>query len=157
MYINVTILNKGTYYETINVSAYYTVTPITLPDGEDYITVTLATRNITVNTFIWNTTNVPKSDYTVSAYATPVPNETDMINNNFTDGQVIVAMIRDIYRPEGFSDGKVDIRDVAAVPKLFGVYHSDSSYNSNCDVIYDGKIDMKDIALVAKHFGEVDI
>ncbi|MEM3010418.1 MAG: hypothetical protein QXE76_01230, partial [Candidatus Bathyarchaeia archaeon] len=107
-------------------------------------------------TLAWNTTQVPKGNYTISTYATSVPNETDTANNSFTDGYLIVAMVGDIFGIQGFPDGKVDMRDVAAVAKLFGVNYPNPMYNPDRDIIYDGKIDMKDVALVAKHFGKID-
>ncbi len=156
VYINVTLLNKGTFLETFNVSVSYDGFPVILPNGEDHVTVILAAQDSTITAFTWNTTTTPKGDYTLSAYATPVPDETDVANNNFTDGHVIVAMIGDIYGPNGLPDGKVDIRDVAAVAKHFGVDYPDPEYNPNFDVVYDLKIDIKDIATVARHFGEID-
>jgi len=156
VFINVTVLNKGTFAETFNVSAYYDNLLIILPDGKNYVTVNLLAKNSALITFVWNTTTVPKGNYTISAYAFPILNETDTANNNFTDGYVIVAMIGDIYGPTGFPDGKVDMRDVAAVAKLFGINYPDPRYNPNRDVIYDGKIDMKDVSLVAKNFGKID-
>jgi len=68
----------------------------------------------------------------------------------------IVAMVGDVTGPNGWPDGKCDIRDVAAVAKLFGVSYPDPDYEPNYDVVYDLKIDIKDVATVAKHFGETD-
>lgn len=92
----------------------------------------------------------------MSTDAPPVPNETDTTNNNSTDGYVIVTIVGDIYGPDGWPDSKVDIRDIAAVAKLFGVDYPKPNYNPNCDIIYDLKIDINDIATVARHSGEVD-
>ena len=99
---------------------------------------------------------MPINNYTMSAYAPPVLNETDTVNNNFTDGYVIVAMVGDIYGPDGWPDGKVDVRDVAAVATLLSVDYPEPDYNPNCDIVYDRKINIKDIVAVARHYGEVD-
>ncbi|MEM2912698.1 MAG: cohesin domain-containing protein [Candidatus Bathyarchaeia archaeon] len=156
VFINVTVSNRGTFQETFNISIYYDGFPITLPDGKDYVTLSLSAKNTLTLTLAWNTTQVPKGNYTISTYATSVPNETDTANNSFTDGYLIVAMVGDIFGIQGFPDGKVDMRDVAAVAKLFGVNYPNPMYNPDRDIIYDGKIDMKDVALVAKHFGKID-
>ena len=65
-----------------------------------------------------------------------------------------LSLVGDITGPEGLPDGKVDIRDVAAVAILFGANYPDPRYNLDCDLVYDGKIDIKDIALVAINFGK---
>lgn len=156
VFVNVTVSNRGTFQETFNVSVYYNGASIVFPDGKDYVTVSLPAKNIIIVTLTWNTTQVPKGNYTISAYATPVLNETDTTNNSFTDSYLIVAMVGDLFGIQGFPDGKVDMRDVAVVAKLFGANYPDPMYNPDRDVIYDGKIDMKDVALVAKHFGEID-
>jgi len=50
-------------------------------------------------------------------------------------------------------DGKVDMKDIAIVAKLFGTRPGDPLWNPVADVIKDGKVDMKDISIVAKEFG----
>ena len=51
-------------------------------------------------------------------------------------------------------DGKVDMKDVGIVARLFQVPPTDTLWNSSCDINIDGKVDMKDVGIVAKHFGE---
>lgn len=88
-----------------------------------------------------------KGNYTITAYTWPVPGEIDTTDNTLTDSRVIVAMADDITRPEGYLNGKCDIRDVAAVAILFGVNCPDP----NCDLtgptkgVLDGKIDVRDV------------
>ncbi|NIN53171.1 MAG: hypothetical protein GTO23_08460 [Nitrososphaeria archaeon] len=65
-------------------------------------------------------------------------------------------MVGDITGPDGWPDGKCDMRDIGSVARLFGVIYPDPRYKANCDVVYDLKIDMKDIGNVARHFGEID-
>jgi len=72
--------------------------------------------------------------------------------NNLTCGRITVTMLGDMTGPKGVPDGRVDVRDVSAVAKLFGACYHDLRYNGNCDINDDGKIDMKDISTVAKHF-----
>jgi hypothetical protein len=79
-----------------------------------------------------------------------------MTDNKLMDGWIIVAMIGDLTGVNGWPDGKVDMRDVAKVARLFGVPSYDPKYDPNCDIYYDGKIDMKDVAAVARNFGKTD-
>ena len=136
------------YSETFNVTVYANATSfgsVALPlESGSTISITLS----------WNTTGFAKGNYTIDAYAWSVPSETDISNNNCTDGWVIVSMVGDITGPDGWPDGKVDMRDIGAVAKLFGVNYPSPRYNPNCDINDDGETDMKDIGIVAKHFGQ---
>ena len=151
---NVTVLvaDRGDYAETFNVTAYANSTVI----GTQQVSLN-ATNRATL-TFTWNTTGFAYGNYTLSAYAWPVPGETDTVDNNFTGGWVVVSLIGDITGPDGWPDGKVDMRDIGLVAKNFG--ETVPPANPNCDLtgptpgVPDGKIDMRDIGLVAKHFGE---
>jgi len=154
--IDVTIKNYGVSTEPFEATTYANTTAIQTK------TVTLLSGNKIELTVTWNTTGFSKGNYTISAYAWPVPDETETANNLFVDGWIIVAMIGDITGPDGWPDGKVDMRDVRSVAKLFGVSSPDPRYDSNCDItgptpgVADGVIDMRDVRLVAKNFGKTD-
>jgi cbb3-type cytochrome oxidase subunit 3 len=80
-----TVKNKGNSTESFNVTLYYDSTPI------QKITVySLPPTNEQTLTFQWDTSNVEAGNYTISAYAEPVPGETNLANNRFTDGTVEV-------------------------------------------------------------------
>jgi parallel beta-helix repeat protein len=151
---NITVYgaNKGEYSETFNVAIYANMTQITST------TVPLESGSTATITFFWIPTNnsFSKGNYTISAYAEPVLGETNMADNNVTDGWVIVAMVADITGTGDLPDGKCDARDVALVASLFGVRYTDPRYKPNCDIVYDGKIDARDVSLVAKNFGKKD-
>lgn len=51
-------------------------------------------------------------------------------------------------------DGKVDIKDIAAVAKAFGSILGQPGYSSAVDLNSDFKVDIKDIAIAAKNFGQ---
>jgi outer membrane protein assembly factor BamB len=159
--INVTVANEGPFPETFDLTLYAE----TMPPGTPIGTVTvsnLLNSETRIITFIWNTTGLAKGNYTIWAHATPIPPETDPIDNTFIDGWIIVSMLGDITGPNGWPDGKCDMRDIRAVAKLFGINYPDPRYNPNCDVtgptqgVADGKIDMRDIRIVAKQFGKTD-
>jgi len=136
--------------------------------------VTLESGASTTITFTWTTVDFVKGNYTISAYAQPVPGETDTTDNTFVDGWIIVAMPGDITGPDGWPDGKVDMRDVYLVARGFGAEHvtdpddprhceywhktpcGSCPHTPNADINCDGKIDMRDIYVVARNFGKTD-
>ena len=147
--VTVAVTNQGDITETFNVTAYANATAIATS-----INITLLSGNPTNITFTWNTTGFAYGNYTVSGYAWPVPGETNISNNNVTDGLVLVALAGDITGPNGWPDGKVDIRDVSYAAKRFGTDPSKPLWDPNVDINNDGKIDIKDISTIAKRFGQ---
>lgn len=145
---SVAVANNGDSTETFNVTAYANTTYITSQN------VTLSSGNSANVTFTWNTTGFAYGNYTISAYAWPVPGETNTANNNCTGGWVIVSIIGDITGPNGWPDGQVNMRDIARVARAFGSSAGSPNWNPNADFNNDGIVDMKDIALVARNFGQ---
>jgi len=145
--ITVTVENQGDYTETFNVTVYAKTTAIVTQ------TVTLTSGNSKTITFTWNTTGFAKGNYTIWAYAWPVPYETDIEDNTLTNGWIVVTVIGDIN-----GDFKVDVKDLVLVIKYFGSYpgHPTKPWNPNADINGDGKVDVKDLVLVIKHFGQHD-
>jgi hypothetical protein len=146
--MDVSILNKGNFTETFNVTVYTNSTSITSQ------TITLTSGNSTTLMCTWNTSGFAYGNYTISAYAWPVLGETSTADNNFTGGWVMVSIVGDITGPSGWPDGDCDIRDVSAVARLFGVSSPSPEYNPNFDINGDGDIDIKDVSTVARHYGE---
>lgn len=50
-------------------------------------------------------------------------------------------------------DGRIDMRDIAAVARAFGTWPGDPLWNPAADLDNSGKVDMKDVAIVARAFG----
>ena len=147
MRINVTVGNQGNYPETFNVTSYANTSSIATQ------TVTLSNWSSTVATFTWNTSGFAKGNYTLSAYAWPVPGETNIQNNNLTSPvPVMIAMPGDVMSPFGV----IDMRDIAYVARRFGTNPSSPLWDPNADITDDEKVDMKDIAIVARNFGKHD-
>jgi hypothetical protein len=143
-----TLQNEGFFAETFNVTVYANDTQVETQPA------TLTNGTSTNVTFILNTTGFAYGNYTISVYAWPVPGETSTADNNFTGGWVMVSIVGDITGPSGWPDGKCDMRDVAAVARLFGVNSPDPRYNPNYDINDDWKINIKDFSRVARRFGE---
>jgi len=88
--ISVEIFNYGTNTENVSVTIWANARlPFTITIAE-FRGIILTSRNFTIITFSWDTTGVPYGTYTLSAYAPPVPGETDTTDNSYTNGTVTV-------------------------------------------------------------------
>lgn len=145
--ITVQVVDNGQHAETFNVTVYANTTVI----GTQQV-INLNTTDTATLTFLWNTTSLPNGNYTISAYASPVPGENDVTDNNLTGGWVIVSIIGDITGPSGWPDGRIDNRDLGLVARNFlqTVPPADPNWDLNGDL----KIDMRDISIIAKNFGQ---
>jgi hypothetical protein len=148
--VSATIENRGTLTEELLNVAFYANT--TLIHSEPLTSFSSGmSKNLT---FTWNTTGFTRGNYTLTVYLTPVSGETNTLNNMLSESFVVVAMPGDIIGPNGWPDGKIDMRDISKIAKLFGVDYPDPRYDANCDLICDLKIDMKDISFDARRFGQ---
>jgi len=146
--INVTVCNEGNVSETFNVTLYYNMTA-GLTIGEQTVT-DLLPSNCTTLTFLWDTTGVtPCRNYTITAYAWPVPYEIDQDDNTLEDGIIHVKMLGDVN-----GDGIIDVTDVYIACVAFGTSLGWPGYNPAVDVNNDGFIDILDLYTVAINFGK---
>jgi rhodanese-related sulfurtransferase len=147
--IRVTVVNTGSFTEDFNVTAYLNSTSVMQEN------VTLNSGASTTLTFTVNTSGFSRGNYTISAIADTVPNETDTADNVLADGIVLVSFPGDTN-----GDGKVRIDDVLAVASRFGTNYGGPpnsngwSYDANCDITDDGKIRIDDVLATAQHFGQ---
>jgi hypothetical protein len=141
--INVTVDNGGNQNETFFVTAYASAT---LHQRQ---TVTLTSGNSTTITFTWNTTGFAKGNYTIGAYAWPVPGETDKADNAFTGGIVHIGIPGDVN-----GDNYVGIDDIFTMGLGFGSEAGSTRWNAIYDINDDGYIGIDDIFTAASHFGE---
>jgi hypothetical protein len=146
--VTATVKNYGIFSETFNTTIYANSTAINTQ------TVSLQSGTWMTLTVTWNTTEFAYGNYTINAYAWPVPGETNTSNNNFTGSWIIVSLVGDITGPNGWPDGLVNMKDVAAVARAFGSTPGSSNWNANADLDNNGIVNMKDIALVVRHFGD---
>ena len=143
--ITATTANLGEYPETFNVTVYANTTIVgtqtvnNLPNG-----------TFTQLSFSWNTTGAGNGNYTISAYAEPVPGETNTANNSFTSPTTVMVtgMPGDLMSPFGV----VDMKDIAYVAKHFATDPSKPNWDPKADINGDGKVDMKDVGIVAIAF-----
>lgn len=170
--VTVTVENHGGYFETFNVTVYanMTATANVTKIGK-LINVALNGGSIASLTCMWNATGFAKwnattgfGNYTLIACSDPLPGETHIEDNNFTDGCMLVTMVGDLVGKTGVPDGTCSTLDISVAAKCFGGYPGcppPLMWNVNCDVtginlIPDDKIGILDISVVAKQFGKSD-
>lgn len=83
--VSVRVKNNGNATESFNVTLYYDSTPI----QKETVHSLPPTIEQTI-LFEWNTSNVEEGSYTLSAYAEPVPGETNVADNWLKDGIISV-------------------------------------------------------------------
>jgi hypothetical protein len=142
--ITVTIGDLGGYTETFNTTVYANQTIIAT-----HVNTTLTSGSFTTLTFTWNTTGFAYGNYTLSAYAWPVPSETNTSDNTHVGGVVLVTIAGDIN-----GDKTVDIFDAI---KLAGVYDSTPTsvnWNPNADLNDDNTVDIYDAIILSSHYNQ---
>lgn len=143
--VNVTVENKGDLVETFNVTAYANSSTI----GKQEVTlVPSETRTLT---FTWDTTDFDKGNYTISAYAWPVSDETNLGNNTLEDGEISVAMLGDLD-----ASGKVGPYDFYLFARGYGSTPTMPNWNPNADFDESGKVGPYDFYLFARNYGKQD-
>ena len=143
LHVTVIAKNYGGFDETFNITTYVNETAI------NTIRISLVSGNSTEFTVVWNTTGFAKGNYTIWAYAWPVPNETQTNDNTFVGG---VVWVRWPYDNTG--DGYCGIDDIVAVAEHFGTDPSSLNWDPIYDVNCDNYVGIDDVVETAEHFGE---
>jgi hypothetical protein len=130
---------------TFNVTVYANATSI----GTREVFDLAPGANVTL-IFSWNTSGlIICQSFTIRAEATPLPGETNLDNNVFTDGTVKIKHLGDVN-----SDGMVDMRDVTTLIRAFGTQPGDARWNPEADLSNDNIIDMKDATTTLRNYGK---
>jgi outer membrane protein assembly factor BamB len=153
--ITVTATDLGDCPETFNITVYANTTSI----GSQNVSLSSgASANIP---FIWNTSGFAYDNYTLSAYAWPVPNEKNTADNNFTGGLVNVGLPGDVD-----GNGRVNMGDISSLCDGFGAtigpdgnyWHKPprilDPFSPNLDIDGNGTINMGDIVTALGNFGQ---
>jgi len=152
--IKITFENQGTYEEIFNITLYANTTIICT-----FTNISLINGNSATITFTWNTSGFAKGNYTISAYAWPVPDETDWTDNNCTDGWTLISRVGDIggsVPPRFFNcDGVIDGLDLALFIQCYrGLAPPEAMYLGDLGgglpptfYLCDGVVDGLDLAL----------
>jgi len=142
--INVTLVNDGNITESCNLTAYANTTVV-----DTFTGITLTRRNSTIVTFVWNITGIRNGNYTLSAYAWPVLNETDTADNTLTDGWVVITIAGDAD-----VNGLVDMWDFYTWREYFGKHKGEWPPNLNPDIDCNELVEMPDFYVWQEHWGE---
>ncbi|UCE15827.1 MAG: hypothetical protein JSV12_08200, partial [Candidatus Bathyarchaeota archaeon] len=149
--INITAKNVGHYPETFNITLYADKNSSIIGDevviGNDTIP-TMTGGNSTTVTFTWNTIGVPYGNYTITATATPVPNETYTLDNTLTRW-VVVTILGDAD-----GSGRVVADDFFLLVDAFGARPGDPNWNPNCDFDGSGRVVADDFFILVDNFGK---
>jgi parallel beta-helix repeat protein len=139
--INVYTTNEGNRLETVNVTVYINTTIIT-----QTVNLTIGTTTIT---FIWNTSGFAKGNYTISAYAQPVPGEKNTGDNSLAYSGVIIITV------PGDTDGDrdIDIYDIVRLASVYGAKRGEPRFNPNCDIDGNGEINIYDVVIATSRYG----
>lgn len=141
--IDVTVMNYGTYSETFNVTIYANTTLVATQ------VVVLANGSSSTVVCTWNTTGFAEGNYTITAYAEPVQNETYAADNVATGGNIIVTIPGDIN-----GDFIVNIYDAILVAGHFNQTPLNPLWNANVDINSDSIINIFDAIILAAHFND---
>ena len=151
MNTNITVMNQGNCILLITVAEYANSTTI-YPLSEELLSKGDSQTVVSV----WDTTDFVYGNYTLSAYAWPVPEEVDVADNNCTCSvPVHVGVPGDISGPtRGVYDGTTNMRDINYLILLFNTCPSSPNWKSNADVNNDGTVNMRDIQIAILNFNK---
>lgn len=138
--VNVTFENQRSKIEVFNVVVYANAIII---HSEP---IMLAMANQTLS-FRWDSTGFGYGNYTLSAYAEPLPEETDIADNTYVFTiPVHVGVPGDVSGTvQGRYDGTVDMRDFSYMIVLFNSKPVSPNWNPNADVNGDGTVNLRDV------------
>jgi parallel beta-helix repeat protein len=138
-YTYVLIQNQGWNTETINIVLYADAIPIAQEQ------VVLGGRDSTVAALLWDSSGLSRGNYIVSAYAEPLPGETDTTDNHCTGSVITVTIPGDVS-----GEGTCDMQDISMMIDWFMT--TPPSWNPDCDVNNDFSVDMADISVTIDNF-----
>jgi hypothetical protein len=137
--INVTVVNEGDFTETFNVTVY---ADLTLPIGDEItvgkqLVTDLMAGETRILLYVWNTSGVDLGNYTISAVADAIPDESDVDNNTFIDNKFLISQPGDLN-----SDEVVNYKDASIFRQAYiGAYYYLADFNQ------DEVINYKDASL----------
>lgn len=149
--INVTLSNHGNFTETVEVTLYaYSSQNNTMVVVGSQV-VTIAPGATPVVGFIWTPTNVPYyGNYTMVAAIGPVQDENDLVDNEVTDGGLVVVGAGDVKWWDG---GRiVDLYDALYFAGTFNKRPWDPEYVQGNDIKSDKWIDIYDAIVLAGNY-----
>lgn len=150
-----TVVNQGTYDETFNLTIYANSTALKEIDNIHLASGTNTTITVSWDGYSANLESInvilppfipPK--YVISAYATPVQNETDITNNSYVGNTVTITIPYDAN-----GDGKISVLDLILVAIRLGKvppFGLPYPIPYRIDFNGDNKVNVLDLILVSR-------
>jgi hypothetical protein len=142
--VTAAVVNRGSYAESTNITVYANSTLI---GAAAFTNVTV--DGLEILTFAWDTTGFACGNYTITAYAWPVPGEANTADNTFTYGLVQVTIMGDVD-----GNGWVNVLDAIDVSNSFGKGIGQAGFNANADFDDNGVINILDAITLANHYNQ---
>ena len=148
--MNITVIVKNEYDLDLpsSITAYANTTPI------ETKSVTLAQLSSTSITFTWNTAGFAMGNYTIWAYATPVPGEIQTADNTLANGSILVTIPGDVDGDLENGRYDVDLFDAVRLLACYGAKEGDSNFDINCDIDSDGQVSLFDAVILLSRYGQ---
>jgi hypothetical protein len=157
VHVNVTVLNKGDFDESVTVTLYYNSTANNSAKGINSPNILLSAGQSQTIVLVWNTTAIPYClNYTITAVAT-VPLDNNTADNTLACEPINVRIMGDIS-----GDGVVDGSDLIIIASAFGSYGPNCMYpgsspsrrwNLDSDLNGDRRVDGSDLIVATRNFG----
>lgn len=140
--INVSVQNQGNLNQVFELTLYANTSVI------QTLSIYLTNGSSTARTITWKTTGWTKGAYTLKAFVTIVPAETDTADNTFVYGIVKVTVPGDVD-----GDRDIDIYDVVRITSSYNAIIGDPRYYANADIDGNGIINIFDVVIATSRYG----
>jgi hypothetical protein len=140
MNITVKVKDYGTFSEVFNVTVYANMTAVGTEE------ISLVSGASVVVTLTWDSSGFAYGNYTISAYAWPVPGEKDT-SDNLMSRIVTLTIPGDIN-----GDGSVNLQDLVFLARAYGSSFGTARWNANADINGNLKVDLPDLVILAKNY-----
>lgn len=151
--INITVENLGGYNETFDLTVHADKN-ITVGGDEILIKTqtveSLSAQSSSILTISWNTTGVPRGNYTICGQANTVTDETNTTNNFCIGGTISVTLLLGDIN----ADDAVNIIDIFIIAKAFATTPGHPRWNPNADLNDDLQVNIIDLSSAAQNYGE---
>ena len=146
--ISVNITNQAAFTETFNVVVYGNRTlPSQVIIGTQPVVNLISGENRTLK-FTW-TTNVPKGNYTITAFA-DLLDDSDPGDNTLTGGWIVVTIPGDLN-----GDYRVNYKDLGILAVAYGSDPTKpTTWNPYADINHDDRVNYKDLGILAVNYGK---
>jgi hypothetical protein len=155
--IYVTLENRGSSVEAdVQAYVYWSNSTFANQTISTYTATELLIGESVVFNVTWNTDGFDYGNYTLSAYAVPIPTEGNITDNLCVGNEVRVVIAGDVTGPDmGVPQGQVEMRDIGYIAWHFGLTPTkpkSDGFRLNCDLNNDGVVNMRDIGIVCANF-----